>query len=698
MFKVLSPNAVAIFAFLLAIMTAHEAEAYIGPGAGFAFIGSFFMMFMALLAAATVILMWPVRVLIYYLRRKKGYTKADLGRAIVIGLDGLDPELTKKYMDAGRMPNFKKIMDSGSFMPLETTCPSISPVAWSSFATGLTPARHGIFDFLDRDLRSYLPILSSASIGKVEKSIKLAGFIIPLKKPSIKLLRKGVPFWSFLGERGISCSVLRVPITFPPEKYEGRLLSAMCTPDMKGSQGTFSFYTESIIEKKKHEGGQVFDIRLEDCVARTHISGPHNTFLEGSPACEIPLTVNVDKEKKRAAFSVSGNEFVLAQDKYSPWIKLVFPLAPGIKARGICRFLITSFNPFQFYVTPVNIDPESPALPISHPKPYAVYLGKLLGSYATLGLAEDTWALNERVIGDQHFIDQCYLIHAEREAMLMNELEKVRKGLVVCVFDITDRMQHMFWRYLDPAHPALEGKDKTEFAGSVEDLYANMDAMIGRVAEKLGHNDLFMVMSDHGFASFRRGVNLNSWLLENGYLVLKEGALPSADEWFSNVDWKRTKAYAVGLGGICLNVKGREAQGIVPKGKAVDDLKVELREKLKDLVDAEKGVSPIRDVYDLKVLYKGPYLENGPELVIGFNEGYRVSWGCAKGVVDGVVFRDNTKSWSGDHCTDYSVVPGVILSNRKLDVRKANIIDLGPTIIKAFGFEVPTRMEGRPLF
>jgi predicted AlkP superfamily phosphohydrolase/phosphomutase len=686
-------------ALLFLLASAGSAHAYIGPGAGFAFIGSFFVMFMAALAAAVVLLMWPVRVLIFFLRKKKGYAKTDVGRVVVVGLDGLDPKLVRKYLDEGRLPNFERLMEAGSFQPLETTCPSISPVAWSSFTTGLTPARHGIFDFLDRDLKTYMPVLSSAKIGGAPRHLKLGRYRIPIGKPPVRLLRKGVPFWHYLGDVGVSCSVLRVPITFPPEKFEGRLLSAMCTPDLRGTQGTFSCYTTAPKEKDRREGGQVYAVKLENGRIKTDIVGPHNPFVEGSPAVKIPVEVRVDSAKKSARFILPDTEFTLTEGVYSDWANLAFPMAPMVKARGIARFLVTSFEPFSFYVTPVNIDPEDPALPISHPKTYSVYLGKLMGSHATLGLAEDTWALNEKVIDDQQFLDQAWLIHKEREAMLMNELENVAKGLVVCVFDITDRAQHMFWKYTDPGHPALEGGQPDKYAHVIGDVYAGMDAMVGRVMGKLSGKDILLVMSDHGFCSFRRGVNLNSWLHESGYLALKDGAAPSDNEWFHSVDWERTTAYAVGLGGICINTKGRESRGTVSPGADVQALKDEIAGKLTALMDTEKDARPVRNVYDLKRLYKGPYLDNGPDLFVGFDKGYRVSWECAKGVVDGKLFKDNIKSWSGDHCTDYAVVPGVLISNRNLkaDGRAANIIDIAPTVIKAFGLDVPKHMEGSPL-
>jgi len=687
--------AVTTLAVLLCI--AAPAHAYIGPGAGFAFVGSFAVMFMAVFAAALVILMWPLRVLIIKLRRKRGYKKTDVGRAVVIGLDGIDPRMTRKWMDEGLLPNFSKLAGSGTFGPLGTTCPSISPVAWSSFTTGLTPARHGIFDFLDRDLKTYLPVLSSAKIGGVEKTIRLGRYNIPVKSPHYRLLRKGKPFWHTIAEKGISCSVLRVPITFPPEKYDGRVLSAMCTPDLRGTQGTFSFYTTDKELVHKKESGQVFAIEAEGNTVKTRILGPHNTFLDGGPVTECPLAVTLDRDKRTATFTLPDATFTLPEGKYSGWQSVGFRMAPGVTARGICRFLVTGFEPFSFYVTPINIDPEDPALPISYPKTYSTYYGKLIGPHATLGLAEDTWALNEKVIDDAQFKDQMYMIHDEREAMLMNELDNVKKGLVVCVFDITDRAQHMFWRHTDPGHPAMEGREPGEFSGAIRDVYVKMDGMVGRVMERLGEKDVIVVMSDHGFGPFRRGVNINSWLHEQGYLKLREGSGPSDAEWFHNVDWKNTVAYGVGLGGICINIKGRESKGIVPKGKLVDEIKAGIAGKLSGLMDEEKGTAAINNVYDMKSIYKGPYLDNGPELVVGFAEGYRVSWECAKGVVDGVVFKDNTKAWSGDHCIDYSSIPGVLLTNLKVESDDPNIIDIGPTLIKAFGIEVPKQMEGKAL-
>jgi len=352
---------------------------------------------------------------------------------------------------------------------------------------------------------------------------------------------------------------------------------------------------------------------------------------------------------------------------------------------------------FSLYVTPLNLDPEKPAMPISHPSYYAMYLAKKLGRYATLGLAEDTWALNEGVIDDGTFLQLTYDIDRERQAMFFAALEKLRRGTLVCVFDATDRIQHMFWRYLEGGHPAAEGDAAAQHRDAIEQLYMHNDRLVGRVMERMGDGDLLMVLSDHGFNSFRRGVNLNRWLFDQGYLALKDGC-DGSSEWLRDVDWSKTKAYVLGLTGLFLNLKGREAQGVVEAAEEATQVKAEIVERLSGLVDEERGAVGIREVFDTSRLYAGPYIENAPDLLIGYNVGYRVSWDCATGVVAGPVFADNTKAWSGDHCIDPRLVPGVLFCNRPIDSDDPALIDIAPTALQQFGIEPPAYMDGKPLF
>jgi hypothetical protein len=146
---------------------------------------------------------------------------------------------------------------------------------------------------------------------------------------------------------------------------------------------------------------------------------------------------------------IDNQTFPLKTGEYTPWITVRFHAVPGVNVTGIVRFLLRETDPeVALYATPVQIDPERPALPISHPAHYAVYLAKLLGAYSTLGMAEDTWALNEGVIDEDAFLEQAYSIFAEREAMFTQALDKTRRGVVACVFDTSDRVQHMFFRHL----------------------------------------------------------------------------------------------------------------------------------------------------------------------------------------------------------------------------------------------------------
>jgi len=251
----------------------------------------------------------------------------------------------------------------------------------------------------------------------------------------------------------------------------------------------------------------------------------------------------------------------------------------------------------------------------------------------------------------------------------------------------------MFWRYLDPKHPARK-KAPDGYQDAILDLYRHNDAMVGRVMQQLGKDDVLMVVSDHGFNSFRRGVNLNAWLRQEGYLALKPGTDGRGD-WLADVDWSATRAYSIGLTGIFLNLKGREAQGIVEPGGEAAALKAEIGGKLSGLRDG--GEVAIREAFDTAKLYSGPYVENAPELLMGYNAGYRVSRSGATGIVAGPVFDDNTKAWSGDHCIDPRLVPGVFFCNRKIETENPALIDIAPTALTLFGIEPPAYMDGRPL-
>jgi len=676
---------VAVAAALL-LAAAAPADAYIGPGAGFALFSSFFVFVTTIVIALLSLLFWPFRKLWRLLRRtRRG--RPLIKRLVILGFDGQDPRLTDRYMQEGKLPNFRRLAETGSYHRLRTTFPSVSPVAWSSFSTGTNPARHNIFDFLDRDRRTYLPILSSTHIDPVARCLRVGRFRIPLAKPTVRVLRKSRPFWSILGEHGIWSTILRVPITFPLDRFYGAQLSAMAVPDLRGTQGTFTFYTTRRDDTRVKEGGLRVVVERHGDRIDTTLQGPDNPIVRDAPPLEVPLRVRLDRTAKRACIDVDGTRLTLEPGRMTDWIVLRFRAAPGFSTSGICRMLLTEMDEHvSLYVTPINIDPDRPAMPISHPPFYATYLSKRVGRFATLGLAEDTWALNEGVITDGDFLQQAYDIDREREAMFFAALERLRSGTLVCVFDATDRIQHMFWRQLERGDGA-----------EIQKLYEHNDALVGRVMDRLRPGDLLMVLSDHGFAPFRRGVNINSWLHAEGYLALKPGA-DGTSEWLRDVDWSRTRAYAIGLAGMFLNLEGREGAGIVKPGAEADALKAEIIGRLSGLVDPAHGEIGITEVFDTARVYSGPYLANAPDFIVGYNIGYRISWESATGVVSGPVFQDNVKAWSGDHCIDPRLVPGILFCSRPVAQSDPALIDIAPTALRLFGIEPPAYMEGTPLF
>ena len=665
--------------------------AYIGPGAGFAFLGSFLALLGSIVLSLISLLVWPFRMLWRLAARRQGFRHARVEKLVFLGLDGLDPNLTERYMTEGKLPNLSRLKQTGSYQRLRTTFPALSPVAWSTFATGVNPARHNIFDFLNRDLKSYMPELSSSRVRGPQRVWRIGRLRIPLSRPSVEMHRKSEPFWKILGRNAIGCTILRVPVTFPPDQFDGLQLSAMATPDLQGTQGRFSWFTTNE-EARTCEGGNRLPLHRVGKTFEGLLPGPENSFVAGAGPLQIPFRLS-EVKASGAVLHIQGARYELRPGEYTPWIKLRFTSGVGVSVRGIARILLTSVGggEVSLYVTPIQIDPENPALPISHPPYYAMYLAKLLGTYSTLGMAEDTWALNEGAIDEHAFLEQVKLIKQEREAMFFSALERTRRGVVACVFDTSDRVQHMFFRHLDGN---LEGHGP--FGGVIEDLYRDMDRLVGETIRRAGEGAAIMVLSDHGFCSFRRGLNLNSWLHQNGYLALKDDAGESGD-YFEGVDWARTRAYGLGLGGLYLNIRGREAKGIVP-AKDVVGLCEELIAKLTGLRDFETGELAIRRAYSTAILYNGPYLDAAPDLIVGYAAGYRISWDAAIGKVRRDVFEDNGKAWSGDHCVDPELVPGVLFSSRKVDAEDPGIEDLAPTALQLFGIPQPDWMEGKPVF
>jgi predicted AlkP superfamily phosphohydrolase/phosphomutase len=613
-------------------------------------------------------------------------------KVVVIGLDGLEQGIVAPMLAAGQLPHFARLAAAGGFARVATTSPAQTPVAWSTFATGTNPGGHGIFDFIRRDPATYQPDLA---LNRYERKSAW----LP---PRAVNLRRGTPVWDLLAASGIDSTVLRCPCTYPPSLDRGRMLAGMGVPDLRGGLGTATFYS-TVASLERGESENVVPLTAPagpaDAVT-THLIGPRNPKDRGSLHAEF--TIQPERDARSVTIRSGGEpaELVVHQGAWSDWLRVKFKAGLLQTYRGMVRFFLVRVEPeLELYASPINFDPETPLFPISAPAGYALELAGSLGLFHTTGMVEDHAGLSNGRIDEHAFLDQCEGVWREREAMLLHELERLEAGLLYCLFDTPDRVQHMFWRFREPDHPSHRGQGvPAGMAGVVEDQYRRADATIGRALERTDDQTLVIALSDHGFGSFRRGVHLNTWLHDEGLLNLREGAVPGAGagEFPACVDWSRTRAYALGLGGIYLNVEGREGQGVV-KADEAEGLATSIAAALTGLIDPANGAPAIRGVKTRAELYHGPFAAESPDLVVHFAAGYRVSWAAALGGTPAGHFEDNVKKWGGDHIVDPALVPGVLLMNRPFQGDGANLLDLAPTILDAFGLDRGPDMEGRSL-
>lgn len=668
--------------------------AYIGPGSGLAISFSFVTIVVVIITIIAAPIIYPIAALWHFAKRKRVQFNRGFRKVVVLGLDGLDPKLVRRLMDQGKLPNMSALADEGSHYDLPTVLPALTPAAWPSFMTGTDPSRHGIFDFISRDPQTYLPRLSASESLSSKRSFKIGRWTIPLSSPRSRLLRKGIPFWNVLAKNGLEVSVLRVPVTFPPERFGGRLLSGMFVPDLLGTQGTYSLYSDCSVPGDSDRRTVLLQFTNEHAV--TDITGPIHPFRPGV-SMRATLTIRRLPDPDRVQIVVGNYSTEVERGRWTPWIKVRFGM--GLTAvHGIVRFFMKSAHPsFQLYMSPVHLDPERPAAPISYPSIYSGFLAKRGGTFGTLGLMEDTAAMNDAVLDEVAFLKQAWDLFDERKRMFLDTLDQRSDDVSICVFDTPDRIQHMFWRHLEPSHPAsVHGNLAAICPNAIDEMLVRMDDLVAETRKRIASDTMLLVISDHGFNSFRRAVNLNSWLHQNGFLKLRTDGAFGAD-WLTQIDWENTRAYAMGLVGLYLNVIGREGKGIVRAGDDAKELARELKQKLACLVDSN-GTRAIRRVYVTDDHYDGPYAADAPDLLIGYEEGYRCSWECAKGQVTTEVFCDNTRPWSGDHVVDPSIVPGVIFSNMKFARSPTSLMDVAPTVLDVFGLMPEAALQGRSLF
>lgn len=647
-----------------------------------------------------------------------GHTPPDKPGVFVLGVDGMDPVILQRLMDEGRMPNFKKLAESGSFQPLGTANPPQSPVAWSTFVTGTNPGGHGVYDFVHRDPATYLPISSALAHAEPGDAVELFGYYLPVGGESPANNRSGQPFWDPLLAAGVDVEVYRIPGNYPPTPSDAKVLTGMGTVDMRGGYGVYTWFSTGAVEKRGELKGDIQQLSLSDDdldgnpdTARGTLKGPPDLFHmppgkipTDSDYLLAPVTFRLDPEQDVVLVEAGATKAVLREGEWSEWMPLSFDALPHglLPLDGIVRFYVRSLRPeLEIYASPVNISPAKPAQDISTPSEFATELYDLLGYFYTQGMPEDTNALKDHTFNDDDYQSQVAQVQHDTEKMLGLALSRFERGDMTFMYlsDI-DLQCHMLWRLGDPKHPdapqhpAFEADAAVNHADDIEGYYTHVDTLLGQVMAKVPEDTLVIVMSDHGFQPYTREVHLNAWLRDNGYLTLKDGKR-TGQIALGDVDWSKTRAFGIGFNGLYLNLSGRESQGIVSEGEAAA-LKAELAGKLEAWMDGENRV--VRHAYDGAKIYTGDRAKESPDLIVGYELGYGNSDESTLGEIVEPLIQDNTSRWSGNHLMDPEVVPGVLLTNAALPRQGYALPDVTATLLSHYNVAVPQAMDGKDLF
>jgi predicted AlkP superfamily phosphohydrolase/phosphomutase len=614
-------------------------------------------------------------------------------RVIVLGIDGIDPNLMDRFIYEGDLPNFKSLSEAGSYSRLGASNPPQSPAAWSNIGTGTDSGGHGVFDFIVRNPKNYLPDLGVLKINRKN--------VLGIREKMFDPTSLAKFFWDYTSEAGIPSFSIRWPMTFPPGNGSGKLLAGLGVPDIKGGLGRYTYFSSAEPDKSKEGWEKIVKLDFGGgSKAKTKIVGPAVSGITGAKDSTIPMKVT-RSGGERLIIEVSGKKVEAGVGEWTDWIPMEFSGGALKKVSGIGRFYVVSTEPETgIYLTPLQVNPTDPCFVISRTDDYAAEIAENIGGlYHTLGIPEDTKPVNEGVLDDDAFISMCDDIMVEREKMLTYGLDNFNEGVFSFVVDTTDRIQHMFWRFEDKEHPLYTKEGEARYGGVIRDYYKRTDKILGEIAS--GHVDdktLLIVCSDHGFTSFRKGVHLNRWLVDNGLMKLKSEPDPEdldGGALFRNVDWKKTQAYSLGFSSVYLNLKGRESSGVVDPGEA-KKLKGKIAKELVSALDPETGGRVFRNVYDAKDIYAKKYIDDSPDLVVGFESGYRMSWQTAIGGTPAGLLAPNNKKWSGDHIVDPEIVPGILFSNAKIRGKAPKGMDVAPTVLKAVGIKPDESVQGKP--
>jgi predicted AlkP superfamily phosphohydrolase/phosphomutase len=620
-------------------------------------------------------------------------------KVLILGMDGMDPGLVRRFAEQGYMPNFKKLMASGQFGELQTTMPPHSPVAWSSFITGCNPGGHGIYDFIHRDPATFSPYLSTSRSYDSTKELKVGPWTIPLSPGKVDLMRRGPTFWNILAERDIPSTIVQIPANFPVAPNSVNALSGMGTPDLLGSYGTCTFITDSVIENADtFTGTKVVRVTPANHVYRAKLEGPKNSLRADREPSTIDVTIRRDPYEQTVKIQLQEHNLLMKQGEWSEWVPLSFPLMPMFASvAGMVRIYVKEVHPrLKIYISPINVDPMEPSLPICSPASYSKELSQAVGRFYTQGFPADQKALSEGILSDDEYLTQAHLVLDESMRLYEHELSRFKEGVFFFYFSSVDQNCHMLLRTMDPSHPLYRPNASDAVKNAVRGFYQRMDVALGRTLEKVDSSTTLYVLSDHGFAPFTREFNLNTWLYEQGYLALTDDRKLGHGEFFQYVDWSRTKAYGLGINGLYINLEGRDQHGVV-RPHEVLNLKNEIAQKLSTVRDPKNNAPVITNAYDSQTIYSGPFVDLAPDIVVGYQRGYRSSDETVLGKLPKELVGDRTNLWSADHCMDPAVVPGMLLSNKTWKHPKPGLWDMAPSILNCFGVPTPKEMDGKSI-
>lgn len=620
------------------------------------------------------------------------------GRVIILGFDGIEPSIVEAMMGRGELPNLAKLRDAGTFTPLASSNPPQSPTAWSDFATCRTPVNHGVFDFLRRNPRNYFP---APGFG-IMKRPELAPDGSLAAPPEYTNYRKGDTFWKIASDHGLRVKALVVPFAYPAEDLSEACcqLCGLDVPDIRGTQSTYFAFDERLDAPANVPGGIRLPLNFQGETATVNVPGIAVPGQRGVYA-EVPMEVTVDRAGRQVTLAVQDQSITLKEGEWSSWLEWTFELSPRYSVQAISRFhILEAGEVVRLYMTCLQMHPRHPMTPISTPAAYAAELADRYGLYKTIGWIHDTKALQADDLTEDLFLEDAYRTMNWREQLMLDELDRGNFDLFIAAWTATDRVSHLFWRYRDPKHPLYTEEGAKKYGSAVEDTYRKMDSIVGNAMQRLQEGDLLMLLSDHGFHSFRYGFSVNTWLARNGYLGIKDQTGPATaftdTKYLQGFDWSRTRAYGLGLGMIFLNLQGREGRGIVPPADAPALLE-ELREKLMAVTDPNTGDRVFGNVY-ITAGEQGESSADSPDIQLGYAEGYQTEKSSAAGAAPRDIFSPNLDKWSGEHASsDVASTPGIFFSNIPIQA-DPQLRDLGVTALGYLGAPVPSSFQGKDLF